>query len=100
LRSFGVWLCLAGVMCVVSLGPMVYALGTAWGRRQEVALKSEMDKVGVPEYFSARIVLMMAPLTAGAILIVAGLPFIKQPTRRAQVAGERGGTKSTSPPIS
>jgi hypothetical protein len=59
----------------------VYVLGTAWGQRQEAALKSEMDKAGVPEHLSARIVLMIAPLAAGAILIVTGLPLIRRPTR-------------------
>jgi hypothetical protein len=82
LRSVGVWLCLAGMMCVMSFGPLVYVLGTAWGRQQEASLKSEMDRAGAPEYLSARIVLMIAPLAAGAILIVAGLPLIRRPTRQ------------------
>ena len=76
LKGVGVWLCLAGMMCVVSFWPLAYVRGTAWGRQQELALQSEMYKAGVPDYLSARIVLMIAPLAAGAILIVAGLPLI------------------------
>ena len=75
-------MCLAGMMCVWSFGPLKYVLGTAWGRRQEAALQSEMGKAGAPEYLSARVVLMAIPLAAGAILIVAGLPLIRRPTRR------------------
>jgi hypothetical protein len=82
LKGVGVRLCLAGMMCIVSFWPLMYVLGTAWGRRQELALHAEMYKSGMPEYLSARVVLMSVPLAVGAVLIVAGLPVIRRPTRQ------------------